>query len=678
MNRSESLGLKGIKVKLLIAFVIPVMFIIALGMISYQKALYGMVHNYEISMQETIVATGKYLDMGFKSIAATATQLSVDDNLKDPAEFGSYKGIHKSIIAKMAADNFVSNIHVFSADGVEISTKAGATKEDIYSGFIASEEGKLLNKDTDVIWVGSHPYLDSKFNTNASKYSLSVIKKITDSKGFSEAKGNEIGYITIDVSQDAVNDVLNGFQWGDGSISGFVTSDAREMNNSAESNPIFLSQTFYQAAFEGAELSGSEYVTYQEAQYLFFYSKIINSGAMVCGLIPRALIVKQAFDIKIITIIVVMIASLIAILIGTVIATGIGNTIKQMVATLTKAAQGDLTSEIKVKRRDEFYILAHHMNLMISSMRTLIKQVTLVSGTVSLSSENVKQTASELYIEAKDISTAIDEIELGMENQASDTEDCLKQMSTLSERLNLVNISAGEIEKITKQAQGVTTDGIYIIQDLHEKAQATSDITQSVISNIEALEAESKSISDIVLVMNEIAEQTNLLSINASIEAARAGDAGRGFAVVAVAVRSLADKSITASNQIQSIIKNIMDRTKATVLSAKNAENIVDKQSEALEKAVTVFHDINTHVEGLAETLKGITSEVSDIDKIKDRTLKSMTDISAVVEETVAVTEQINASANNQLNAVCNLNITVEKLLKDTLLLDEAVTTFII
>ena len=672
-KKVSSFGIHGIKVKLVVAFIIPVLFIVALGMISYNKAFYGIVSNFEKAMQQTVNATGDYYNLGFKSITASANQIAVGDDVKDSTKYGSYKSIHKSIIAKMAADDFISNIHIFSKDGVAISTMTGAMKEDIYTGFLESEEGLLSQGKTAAVWVSNHPYIDDKFNTKPSKYALSVIEAIKNSSGFSDDSGDIIGYIIIDIKPEAIYDRINNFEWGKGSISGFITADGRELTSSGLDKTVFVNQDFYQNAVKKSELHGSEYVKYQKEEYLFIYSKIDNSGAMICGLIPKDIILKQAYDIKRITIIIVIIASLTAILIGTVLSIGIGDATKQMVNALTKASNGDLTARITIRRKDEFSFLAEHLNQMFHNMRVMLEKVSSVSTEVSTSSREVKDTASELYASTKEITLAMDEIQRGMENQATDTESCLKQMGYLSDKVNKVNTSTGKIELIAVETQEVTGEGIILITELSQKTQATDDITQSVIHNIEALDAQSESISDILRVINEIAEQTNLLSLNATIEAARAGEAGRGFAVVAQAIRKLADQSLSSSKQIQQIIKAIQERTKLTVYSAKDAETIVKQQSEALQRTIMVFQNIQDHVENLAVTLEGITNEVGDIEQVKNSALKAMTDISAVVEETVAVTQEINAAASNQLSAVQSLNITVEKLSDNTSELNHAI-----
>ncbi len=667
---------RGIKVKLFLAFLIPVLFIVALGIISYRKASYGIVTNYEKAMQETVDATAKYFNLGFQSIAATANQLSADDNMQDVKEYGSYKNIHKSIIAKLAADRFMSNIHIFSKLGVAISSKTGALKKDIFTGFETSQEGKLLSEDQDYIWVGKHPYLDSSFKTDSSKYSLSIIQKIKKTSGFSQSGKEVMGYVVIDITPGAVTDTLQSFQWGDGSISGFLTSDGREINSLSKENTIFSSLPIYKDITAKALTKGYDYIDYQGEAYLFLYSRIDTSGSMICGLIPKALITKQADDIKLITMLLVIVASLIAILIGTFMATGIGNATKQMVSVIKKASAGDLTSIIHLRRRDELSYLAQHLNHMLQSMRMLMEKITRVSMNVTGSSTEVKGSAQDFFEKAKEINLAIEEIEKGMEHQAADTESCLKQMSILSDKVTNVNNNTSKIEMIAETTKSTSEEGILLIQELSRKSQATTDITHSVIQNIEILKTESQSISDILKVIYDIAEQTNLLSLNASIEAARAGTAGRGFAVVADAVRSLADQSLEASKKIGDILQTIQSRTNTTFLSAKNAEKIVEQQDETLEKTILVFHEINHGVEHLAVTLQGISLEINEMEQAKNSTLQAMTDISAVVQQTVAATEQINTAANNQFSAVQQLNKTVERLAADTKELDAATLLF--
>ncbi len=675
-HRGNGFGIHGIKVKLLFSFLLPVISIMALGALSYQKALNGIISNYKDAVSDTVDTTGKYFDLGFQSIEASANQLAVGDNMKDPKEYGSYKSIHKSIIANLTANKFMSNIHIFSKDGVAISTKTGARKEDIYSDFVTSETVSLFGEDKDSIWVGRHENIDEVFKLDASKYGLSLIKQMRATSGFSQTGNDVIGYIVMDIKPEIILETLNSFTWGEGSITSFITSDGREWNSVTKDAALFTTQMFYKNTQNSIEPSGVDYVQYEGKEYLYLYSRIQTSGAMICGLIPKELIIKQADDIKIITIIMVIITSIAAILLGSFMSSRIGSATHKMVGVLKKASEGNLTAQLSIHGKDELSYLSEQLNHMFSRMRGLLEKVATVGTQVSDSTTNVSHTTEELIKAANELTVAINEIEKGMENQASDTESCLKQMETLSEKVNQVNCSTSKINTISQEAKLVTGNGIMLVEDLNQKSQATNEITKSVIQNIECLEIESNSISEILGVIKDIAQQTNLLSLNASIEAARAGEAGKGFAVVADAVRELADQSLQASVKIQSIIQGIQERTKLTFTSAKEAEGFLLLQGEALEKTIQAFGDVNFHVEKLTHTVEGITSEVSAIEQVKNSTLNAMTDISAVAQQTVAVTEEMKTTAKSQMFAVQKLNETVNRLSGNTSDFGEAVNTF--
>lgn len=679
VKQKNRTGMNSIKIKLIGSFIIPVLFIVLLGIVCYNKALGGMVSNYESAVKDSIQATGRYFDLGFKSIEGTVTGLAVDDNLADPGEYGAYKSVQKSIIAKSAADELISNIHVFSEAGAGVSTGAGVIKGDLFKEFIQSEDGIYFKDDsTDMVWTGKHPFIDERLKTKEKEYALSVIKKVTDSSGFSGKGGKTVGYIVTDVAIDAITDILKDFNWSEGSISGFVTSDGREIVSVDSSEKIFTTQDFYKDTIKSVEKTGAKYVTYKGGEYLYIYSRIDSADACVCGLIPRAAIIKQAGDIKNVTVLLVILASIVAIITGTIMASGIGKTIKTMVKVLSKAAAGDLTASITVERKDEFRLLADTVNYMIQNMKLLIQEVSTVSNTVAASTNDVAHTSHNLSASTNEITEAMNEIEKGITRQAKDTGGCLDQMSSLSEKVNVVYQNTEEIHKIAIDTKNITGEGLGMIDELNQKAGETTDITKTVIENIETLSNESAAIENIIDTINDIAEQTNLLSLNASIEAARAGEYGKGFAVVADEIRKLADQSLNASGHIKEIVSRIQSSTRETVLTARQAETIVKSQSAALLKTIDFFHNINERVENLTNNLEGITNEVSDIEKAKNETLEAMESISSVVEETAAVTEQINGNAANQVQAVKMLGDAVEGLKKDIAVLDDSVRTFIV
>jgi methyl-accepting chemotaxis protein len=358
------------------------------------------------------------------------------------------------------------------------------------------------------------------------------------------------------------------------------------------------------------------------------------------------------------------------------IAGGVSKAISSLMKSIAQASKGDLTTQFFTKSNDEFLVLSDGISNMMKSMRKLIGEVQEVGTKVSSSAGGMSITSEELLIAAKGISQTIDDIEKGIVQQASDTEQCLVQMAGLSEQINHVYNNTNEIEMIADNTKIIAGEGIVIVNELNEKSKATANITHNVISKIQEFEIQSKNIAGFVSTINEIASQTNLLSLNASIEAARAGDAGRGFAVVADEIRKLADQSVQAANQIQNIVKEIASKTKDTIDTAKEAESIVESQTVSLNKTIQVFDFINDHVNDLASNLNNISNGIKSIETAKADTMDAIQDISAVSEETAAASEEVSATAINQIDSVERMRNAAIELANNAKNLEEAIKIF--
>lgn len=156
-----------------------------------------------------------------------------------------------------------------------------------------------------------------------------------------------------------------------------------------------------------------------------------------------------------------------------------------------------------------------------------------------------------------------------------------------------------------------------VIGDLSEKSRATEEITGTIRQDILSLNNQTQSIGNIAEVIDEIASQTNLLSLNASIEAARAGDAGRGFAVVAEEIRKLADQSLNAAKQIGGIVQQIQAQTGQMVDAVHQAGVIVTSQNDSLEKTQDAFQKVNERVKMMSENLSRMTAGMARIEESK-------------------------------------------------------------
>lgn len=696
-----------IRSKLILCFMIPVLFIVILGGVSYTRASKAIIKTYEQSTIGTIHTTGQYYELMFRNIEEKTLQIASDEAIKsyfsgiysyDPvAEMNLQKRVANSIFNMGVQDNTAESFTVIANYGQPISTfgKFGTMdrqSKEPYKDFLKTEEVSIINNSSsDCVWTGYHQFIDSELAMSNQRYGIAVTRKFYNNRAI-------MGYIISDINMSVLKDVMNNLNLPEGSVFALVSPDGREIARSYHSNKeneskdtdrnegsekdeitvesYFINQTFYDETIAGDTLEGHEYVEYNGKKHLYIYKKVGDTGVIVSALIPEAFLISQASPIRTITVLIALIAILVAILTAAFISSDISSAIKKVIDKLSLVANGDLTIQAETNRRDEFKVLSDSINHMISNMKSLIEKTAVIGTTVTTSASEVSKNSEVLMETSKNITMAIDEIQQGIMQQASDSEECLKQSDDLAKNISNVTTSANEIERLSTDAKSSVNQGIITIEDLKSKTKATTEMTKETILSIEELVKESNTIGDILTVINDIAEQTNLLSLNASIEAARAGDAGKGFSVVADEIRKLAEKSLESAKGISKIIDRIRDKTKSTVVIVKNSESLSHTQVEALHNVVQVFDNINTSVEGLVNNLDKISQGVSDMEGSKDNTLRAIESISAIAEETAASSEEVNATANEQLESVSKMNETAKKLGNEALELKLAIERF--
>lgn len=674
--KDKGMGLRGIQVKLIGAFMIPVILFVIIGFVIYSKCSTTLNSTYEASANTSVGTLEEYLGLGFENIELMATRLSINSAITSYYTGSEVKAESMLMDAKLAlsnestADKFIDHIIVCAKSGTACSEK-GAIRGDVYNAFVESEEGKNVESEIGMgsMWISSHPAIDEVTGYDSDEYALSLVTVLKNNSNKS------VGYIFIDVKTSFIQDILDNAQISDNSIKGFVLEDGSQVL-SGDSDIKFADTDFYQEALAGEDLHGSKEVSYEGADYLFTYSRIEGTNMLVCAMVPQKEIMAGAQAILRYTLIAVAICAVIAIVVGSVLASGISKAIRKVNRVLKKTSDGDLTGQISMKRKDEFNVLSSSITNMIGSMKDLILKMTNVSGHVSDSAVQVGTNSEVLLEVTKDITEAVDYINSGISQQAQDTESCLEQMNGLAERINVVHENTDEISEIAQEAQEAIENGMVIVANLGEKVQGTTEVTETIIREIRELSKESIAINSIIGTINEIAEQTNLLSLNASIEAARAGEAGRGFAVVSEEIRKLAEQSGNAGNQIGEIINHIQERLAATIETAGLAGESVAFQTEALNNTVDVFKNISQQVSKLAEDVEKITQSVGGIEQAKEDTMNAIESISTTSNQTESASEELARSTEKQLQAVEVLNDAVKRLQMDAEDLDTSVSIF--
>ena len=679
--------------KTVIAFGLLILMIVVQGTMSYVSAKNMLVDEAESALVTTVKAKGDYIELGMEQVSDRMIEIMTGDDLMyyyingkidfgmlDDDQMKAKTRVQESIRSLKQISDFVYHLYFFSDKTVGQTTTPMNMTDNYYKDFIASEQGSyIISAPEKFGYFGKHDYLDEvvkkKEDTfNSTDYAISIWRKVS-------MKTGTVIFIA-DIDRQIIYNALSDLDKGAGSFAAFVTADGAETVYSGGANdgvtvenaPVFSELQVYQEALASGQTEGFLQTSWQGNDYIFAYSLIGATGAMAAMMVPMDVLMASANTIQTSTLLTIAVAILLAAGICLFLSRTMKHGMRMVTKRLDKVSGGDFTASKPAKRKDELGQIASSVDGMTESIRALILQVREVMETVTEVTGQVGAHTETLIQSSDEISGAVSEIEQGVSVQAADAQGCVAQITELSGQIEEVSGYTEEISKISADTNGAINAGLEIIDELHEKSKATEEITYAIQSDIVSLNDQTMAIGNFANIINDIASQTNLLSLNASIEAARAGDAGRGFAVVAEEIRKLADQSQNAANEIGGIVAQIQTQTDRTVEAANRAGTIVASQNESLDNTLDAFHKVNDRVKQMAENLAKITDGMIRMDSVKKETVNSIMSISAVSDQTSASATQVDNNVKMQQNLVDELKKSVELLSEKAKQMEETVS----
>ncbi len=310
-------------------------------------------------------------------------------------------------------------------------------------------------------------------------------------------------------------------------------------------------------------------------------------------------------------------------------------------AAIERVAHGDLSTEIKTTSNDELGSLMKATNRMIESLRVIVSDVRKAADKVSSDSESLangskvmSSTADEQSAVASSMAVAIEQMSQSIESIAQNAENA---------------------RQISKKASEASNEGSRTIQHAIRSIHEVADVVKQASGKIESLGSSSKEINAVTDTIKEIAEQTRMLSLNAAIEAARAGDLGRGFAVVADEIRKLAEKTAKATEEIMGTSSRILSETTDAV---RVMEQGVQKTSGSVELAEKADQAIVVIAKDAARSLEAI----SEIGAAIQEQSVAASEVSRGVENVVAMGDKNAEEARRVVDATGALKGVAESL----------------
>ena len=380
--------------------------------------------------------------------------------------------------------------------------------------------------------------------------------------------------------------------------------------------------------------------------------------------------------IGLLTLLLIIFVAALCVLLSLYIARSISRPLNQVVQAMSRAERGDLTSLVSVAAQNELGVLGNSYNRMLEKISGLVQDSKRAIAAVLEQSAAMERNSDQSAATAESVAAAMEQISQGTQEQTGAAEKSVHQMGRLSQEIEKLVTAAVAVEHLSGVTKEQTVHSRNTVQFLIRKAHETEEITAIIAHNITGLNQSAADIRSFTEVITNLAEETNLLALNASIEAARAGDLGLGFAVVAQNINQLAAQSRQAAQAINAILKTIQEKTQASSHSAEIARNIVNEQIKAVGPAEQSFADMIGAMDNAALQIDNMNLMINEINGSKEQTLQFITDISSISEEAAASAAAVSAASQAQSAIAAQVKLSAAQLRKMAEKLVEAVARF--
>lgn len=339
---------------------------------------------------------------------------------------------------------------------------------------------------------------------------------------------------------------------------------------------------------------------------------------------------------------------IISIIAGFFLMRSIDEPLVRMQKALDIMMQGDLTQKLDYDARNEFGVLIDGFNRMAGYLEELIAQiqragiqVTSSITEIAASSRQQEATANEHAATASEIAASTNQIAATSAN-----------LMTTMKRVN----------SLTKNAAFAAEDGHAGLEHIDQTMVRMEEATGAIVDKLSVLSEKAGDIAGVVKTINKLADQTNLLSLNAAIEAEKAGEYGSGFSVVATEIRRLADQTAVATYDIEQMVQGVQSAVSSAVMG-------IDKFAKDVRVSVTNIRDGSERLQGVIEQVEVLRPQVKVISEGIEAQSQGARQISDA-------TNQLNSAAQQSAESIGQMNITIERLQQAAQSLQKAISRF--
>ncbi len=405
----------------------------------------------------------------------------------------------------------------------------------------------------------------------------------------------------------------------------------------------------------------ADHVDISGTQYYVYYTPVCTDDGKVIGMAfagEKEEIVNSAKSGLILSFVVIAwVLAAIYLVVLIILARVIRKPLAKTASNIENIANGNISDEISgssiIAETDQLIgaskILKEKLNDIVSGVNDHV-------GNLQKDTSALNERADFCNDGTKQISQAMEELSTTAVTLAENVQDVNTKSMDMGNAITDIDQDVKVLSENSKHMEQANSDATRSIETVLDSSHQSADIVTKITNQIEETNQAISSINEAVDLIMDITGQTSLLSLNASIEAARAGQAGRGFAVVADEIKKLSEQSAQGADAIKQVADNIFEKSNQSVALVNEVKKLIGKEQEDITVTKNSFEILSQTISDNLVAVSRISEKAKQLDEIKQAIIGNINDLSAISEENAASNEEVSANITNIAESIDQMN----------------------